>query len=117
MRIQLPEESGYFCALAKSKLAGFTQTNEMEKTYKNCQSCGMPLNKDIQGGGTEKDGTKSLKFCSYCFADGEFKGGDVSLKEFSERSRKGMIEGGKNKLFAWPFSRPFMLGHLERWKN
>ena len=88
-----------------------------QKTYKNCQSCGMPLDKDPHGGGTEKDGVQSLKYCSYCYENGEFKGGDVSLKEFSEFTRKGMIEGGQNKLFAWLFSRPFMLGHLERWKN
>ena len=86
-------------------------------TYKNCQSCGMPLSKDTQGGGTEKDGTKSTKYCSYCYTNGEFKGGNVTLKEFSELSRKGMIEGGKNKFIAWLFSRPFMVGHLERWKN
>ena len=44
----------------------------MEKTYKMCQSCAMPLKKDPNGGGTEKDGTKSNKYCSYCYADGEF---------------------------------------------
>ena len=77
----------------------------------------MPLNKDKQGGGTEQNGTKSTKYCSYCYANGEFNGGNVTLKEFSELSRKGMIESGQNKLFAWLFSRPFMLGHLERWKN
>lgn len=88
-----------------------------QQTYKNCQSCGMPLNKDPQAGGTEKNGTKSSKYCSYCYENGEFIGGDVTLKEFSEMSKKGMIEGGQNKFFAWLFSRPFMLGHLERWKN
>lgn len=89
----------------------------MDNRNKKCQSCGMPLNKDKQGGGTEKNGTKSTKYCSYCYANGEFNGGNVTLKEFSEISRKGMIEGGQNKFFAWLFSRPFMLGHLERWKN
>lgn len=77
----------------------------------------MPLHKDPQGGGTEKDETKSTKYCSYCYSDGEFNGGNVSLKEFSDASRSGMIEGGQNKFFAWLFSRPFMLGHLERWKS
>jgi len=88
-----------------------------QKTYKNCQSCGMPLSKDEKGGGTEKDGTKSLKYCSYCYNNGEFVGGNVTLQEFSENSRKGMIAGGHNKFFAWMFSRPFMLQHLERWKK
>ena len=88
-----------------------------EKEYKNCQSCGMPLHKDTQGGGSEKDGTKSKKYCSYCYSNGAFIGGNVSLKEFSEASRAGMIKGGHNKFFAWLFSRPFMLAHLERWKT
>jgi hypothetical protein len=88
-----------------------------KQTYKNCQSCGMPLSKDPQGGGTEKDGSRSAKYCSYCYENGEFKGGNVTLKEFSERSRKGMVEGGHNRFFAWLFSRPMMLGHLERWKK
>ena len=88
-----------------------------QQTYKNCQSCGMPLSKDPLGGGTEKDGTKNTKYCSYCYDKGELKGGNLTLKEFSELSRKGMVEGGHNKLFAWLFSRPFMLGHLERWKS
>ena len=90
----------------------------MEKQpYKNCQSCGIPLHKDPKNGGTEKDGSKSLKYCGYCYQNGEFVGGNLSLKEFSEISRKGMVEGGHNKFFAWLFSRPFMIGHLERWKD
>jgi hypothetical protein len=90
--------------------------NSTKSSCKNCQSCGMPLNKDQQGGGTEIDGTRSQKYCSYCYVNGAFVGGDVSLKEFSEASRKGMIAGGNSTFFAWLFSRPFMLGHLERWK-
>ncbi|MEZ5145910.1 MAG: zinc ribbon domain-containing protein [Bacteroidales bacterium] len=31
----------------------------MEKTYKNCQSCGMPLKRDEKGGGTNADGSKT----------------------------------------------------------
>ena len=88
-----------------------------EKKNKNCQSCGMPLAIDTKGGGTEKDGSKSEKFCSLCYANGEFVGGNLTLKEFSDASRNGMLQSGKGKLFAWFFSRPFMLQHLERWKN
>lgn len=85
--------------------------------YKNCQSCGMPLKKDPQGGGSEADGTKSSKYCSYCYANGSFKSGDVSINEFAEFSKKAMLDGGMNSFFAWLFSRPFMIGHLERWKG
>ena len=89
---------------------------EQKTVYKNCQSCGIPLHRDQQGGGTEKDGSKSARYCSFCYANGEFKSGNITLKEFSELSRRAMVEGGHNKLFAWLFSRPFMIGHLERWK-
>lgn len=71
-----------------------------QKTYKNCQSCGIPFNKDPEGGGTEKDGSKSAKYCGYCYANGEFIGGNLTLKEFSEQSRQWMVEGGHNKFFA-----------------
>jgi hypothetical protein len=37
------------------------------KNYKACQSCGMPLSKDELGGGTEKDGRISTKYCSHCY--------------------------------------------------
>ena len=43
-----------------------------EKNYKFCQSCGFPLKKDKQGGGTEKDGSISKKYCSMCYKNGEF---------------------------------------------
>lgn len=33
-------------------------------------------------------GTKSTKYCSYCYTNGEFKGGNVTLKEFSELSKE-----------------------------
>jgi len=36
-----------------------------------CQSCSMPID-DIQMRGTEKDGTKSAEYCSYCYANGQF---------------------------------------------
>jgi len=32
------------------------------KTNKFCQSCGMPINRDPQKGGTEKDGSKTARF-------------------------------------------------------
>ena len=84
---------------------------------KNCQSCGMSLIKDPKAGGTEKDGTKSKKYCSLCYVNGEFKGGNISLKEFSVLTKNEMIKSGNNRFFAWLFSRPFMLKNLERWNK
>jgi len=87
----------------------------MEKVYKFCQSCAMPLDKDPQGGGTEKDGSKSKKYCFYCYQNGDFtwKGGDV--KTFQEHCRKIMVDKGFNRFLAWLFTRNFK--RLERWQN
>ncbi|MFC0875060.1 zinc ribbon domain-containing protein [Saccharicrinis sp. FJH2] len=86
----------------------------MEKPNKMCQSCGMPLSKDAEKGGTNADGTKNLKYCSYCYQNGEFtfKG---SVKEFQEFCRQKMVEQGHGKFTAWLFTRG--LKRLERWKN
>ncbi|MDO8688712.1 MAG: zinc ribbon domain-containing protein [Dehalococcoidia bacterium] len=37
-----------------------------------CQSCGMPLSQDEQGGGTKADGTRSAEYCSHCYQKGQF---------------------------------------------
>jgi len=44
----------------------------MEATYRNCQSCGMPMSRDEKGGGTNADGSKSAMYCSHCYAGGKF---------------------------------------------
>jgi hypothetical protein len=52
----------------------------MEKTYKNCQSCGMPLKRDEKGGGTNADGRKSTMFCSHCYENGKFTQPDITVR-------------------------------------
>ncbi len=86
----------------------------MASTSKFCQSCGMPMKKDPQGGGTNADGTKNEKYCSYCFQDGDFtfKG---TVKEFQDFCKEQMIKSGFSKFTAWIFSRG--MKRLERWKN
>ncbi len=63
----------------------------MEKEYKMCQSCGMPMKKDPEKGGTEADGTKSKKYCSYCYKDGKFTA-DCTAKEMQEFCKNMMVE-------------------------
>jgi hypothetical protein len=87
----------------------------MEKKYKLCQSCGMPLKKDRQGGGTNADGSKSEKYCSYCYQNGRFSGENLTVKEFQEYCRKEMIKDGYNRFLAWLFTRGMKC--LERWKK
>ena len=53
----------------------------MEQTYKNCQSCGMPLKKSPNGGGTNADGTTNKTYCAFCYENGTFKQPNISVIE------------------------------------
>lgn len=86
----------------------------MDAVNKFCQSCGMPMKQDTQGGGTNADGTKNANYCSYCYQNGAFTF-TGTVKEFQEFCRKMMIESGSSKFMAWLFTRG--MKRLERWKN
>ena len=87
----------------------------MKQKNKFCQSCGMPFEEDPQKGGTNADGSKSLKYCSYCYQNGEFTYKTDEAKEFQEFCRQQMIKGNHNKFTAWLFTRE--IPRLERWKK
>lgn len=82
-------------------------------TYRNCQSCGMPLARDEHGGGTESNGRKSPKYCSHCYQNGEFTLPDITVEQMRERVIAKLRE------FRFPgFVARFMtrkLHMLERW--
>lgn len=88
----------------------------MGKVYKNCQSCGMPLKKDPQGGGTNLDGSKSAKFCSHCFQNGVFQNPEidtaVKMQSFVKDKLKSM---GIPRLVAGFFTKG--IPKLERWRS
>lgn len=52
-----------------------------------CQSCGMPLSRDAQGGGTEADGSRSAEYCSHCYQGGAFTQPDMTAAQMVERVR------------------------------
>lgn len=87
------------------------------KIYKNCQSCGMPKKMDEGNGGTEKDGSKSEEYCSYCYKEGEFqmKSEIDTPQKMQEMCIKMMKKQGMNSVFAWLLTRG--IPRLERWKN
>lgn len=87
---------------------------ETIRSSKFCQSCGMPMKKDIEMGGTNADGSKSRTYCSYCYQDGQFtfKG---SAKEMQDFCKKKMMEQGSPSLIAWLFTRN--IPRLERWRK
>jgi hypothetical protein len=53
-----------------------------------CQSCGMPLSRDEQGGGTEADGSKSTEYCSHCYQGGAFTLPDLTADQMVVRVRE-----------------------------
>jgi len=85
------------------------------KSYKNCQSCGMPMAKDELGGGTEKSGDKSMKYCSHCYMNGEYTLPDITMEEMTERVKQKIVEFGMPKFIAMFFTRN--THKLERWKK
>ncbi|NOT36632.1 MAG: hypothetical protein HOP11_04585 [Saprospiraceae bacterium] len=87
------------------------------KEYKFCQSCAFPLKKDEKGGGTEKDGSISKKYCSMCYENGVF----ITPPEIDtpEKMQKFCIQemkkSGINSILAWLATRT--IPSLERWKK
>lgn len=86
----------------------------MDKTYKDCQSCGMPLKKDDQGGGTNADGSKSQMYCSRCYNMGEFTftGTAAEMQAFVKDKLKEM---GFPGFLAGLFTKG--IPKLDRWKS
>ena len=89
----------------------------MSRRNKICQSCGYPLKKDIQGGGTEKDGSISLSYCSMCYKDGEFltPPNIDTPQKMQAFCIQAMRSKGINGIFAWLATRP--IPKLGRWKK
>ena len=87
----------------------------MEKSFKNCQSCGMPLKKSPNGGGTNADGSISKMYCAYCYENGSFLQPDWNARQMQEFSKKKMMEMGFPGFLAGLFVRN--IPKLERWRK
>ncbi|MDR0799333.1 MAG: zinc ribbon domain-containing protein [Dysgonamonadaceae bacterium] len=89
----------------------------MENEVKICQSCGMPLDKDPNKGGTNSDGSKSDKYCSFCYQNGKFLDEGITLQEKIEKNiriavAKMNIPESQARAMAGN-----QLPNLERWKS
>ncbi len=80
-----------------------------------CQSCGMPLSKDANGGGTNADGTKSTEYCAHCYQDGAF-----TLPHISAPQMKDFVKGKLKEMHIPGFIAQIMvrsIPSLKRWKQ
>ena len=80
-----------------------------------CQSCGMPLSKDAQGGGTEASGAKSAEYCSHCYANGKFTEPNLTVDEMVEKVRTRMKEMHIPGFLAKGFTKD--IPTLKRWAS
>lgn len=87
----------------------------MNKIYKNCQSCGMPNMHDTHDDGTNKDGTRSYKYCKDCYRDGSFLFPELTVSQMKSRVKRKLKNVGYSTFLARFFSRG--ISSLERWKK
>jgi hypothetical protein len=88
---------------------------ESGRSFKKCQSCGMPLKRDAAGGGTNADGSKSVMYCSHCYQQGRFTMPDLTVGQMKERVKGKLREVGFPGLLASLFTGG--IARLERWKR
>lgn len=83
---------------------------------KFCQSCGMPMKKDPQHGGTHADHSKSTEYCSYCYTNGAFNSPEIDTSQKMQAfCIQKMKEAGMPGFVAWLFTRG--IPGLKRWKK
>ena len=87
----------------------------LAQTYKNCQSCGMPLKRDEKGGGTNADGTRNAMYCSHCYEKGHFVLPDISVEQMQARVREKIVGMGMPGFVAGIFTRK--IPKLARWRQ
>jgi len=93
-----------------------TSTEQEAIMNKFCQSCGMPMDKDPQHGGTHADGSKSTEYCSYCYQAGAFTSPEIdTAPKMQAFCIKKMKELGMSGFVAWFCTRG--IPKLKRWKK
>jgi hypothetical protein len=72
------------------------------------------MEQDPGKGGTEADGTRSVKYCSYCYLDGHFVDSFTRYSEMVTLVKNKLKEMGIGPLRRWFYTSH--IAHLERWK-
>lgn len=80
-----------------------------------CQSCGMPLKADPNGGGTNADGSLGNECCSFCFQDGKLMNPEMTIEEMRALIIGKLGEKGYPRFIARFFATG--LNRLKRWRD
>lgn len=80
-----------------------------------CQSCSMPLTKEEELG-TNADGSINEDYCIYCYKDGKFTDGGVSMEEYIEMNVKFADQAGMTPEEMRAHCQK-VFPTLKRWKN
>jgi hypothetical protein len=80
-----------------------------------CQSCAMPMTSQ-EHFGTEKNGSLSNDYCSYCYKDGQFSSPDQTMEQMIETCIPFIVQQGMDESEARKSMLAIMPG-LKRWKN
>jgi hypothetical protein len=75
----------------------------------------MPIDKDPGKGGTNADGSKSAKYCSYCYESGSFRDNFTSSAEMISFVKEKLKEMGNGPIKRWFYTSH--ISRLERWNN
>ena len=78
-----------------------------------CQSCGMPLEDEFLGRGS--DGALNEKFCKWCYDEGHFLS-DCTMEEMQEQCVSILVQQGVEESAARQHMAS-ILPQLERWKQ
>ena len=78
-----------------------------------CQSCGMPLEDEFLGRGS--DGALNEKFCKWCYDEGHFLS-DCTMEEMQEQCVSIMVQQGVEESAARQHM-VSVLAQLGRWKQ
>jgi hypothetical protein len=89
----------------------------METKNQICQSCGMPLDKDPNKGGTNANKSISDKYCSFCYKDGKFLDEGIVLQEKIEKNIQMAVSGMNMPESKAREMAENLLPNLERWKS
>ncbi len=80
---------------------------------KTCQSCGMPMKRNPQGGGSNSDGSKNTEYFSLCYENGKFTQPEFTAEDMQKFCIEKITECKIPGFVAWLFTRS--IPKLMRW--